>query len=385
MYLYFIIIIIILYYLTNHYNQNIENFYTLFLPFYEPNTIAKYNFYKNNESKYNIKYNVNFLISNNQYKYTNLQLFIKSLIAYHKSIININLSSSYNNDRNILSNINNINNINNNLAIIPSPIVINELINNEINNINFITTMNEQYIFIISASNTNIDTIYDLYNKKIGVGEKNSLWEQCANDIFTNMNIKYKPYYSNLQNMLQSLYNNDIDAIVITDSFPSNLLNFIFYNFYNLHLVSLENIYNFNIYNKTSIDLNKLPALYIPQASYKNKHNKYKKATLFYDNNKLDEKYLFYNSQFITYKFSNYLLANKNFDQDLAYIITKHIFNNSKLLQKSINEFPIYNIPFNKGAKKYYVEKGYISYNSSINCIYTYGKQKCNGEYTTII
>ncbi len=224
----------------------------------------------------------------------------------------------------------------------------------------------------------NIDTIFDLHNKKIGVGEKGSLWDQCAKDIFNNINVKYEPHYSNLRIMLQELYNNNIDAILITDSFPSNLLNFIFHNFFHIHLISLEPVHNLDFYySKTKLDLNKLSAIYIPQASYKEKHDDYLRASLFNNYNRLSRKYLFYYSQFITYKFSNYLLANKDFDENLGYMITKHIFNNSKMLEKSNNAFSIYPIEFNKGAKKYYLEKGYMTYSSNINCIYMYGKQHC--------
>jgi len=378
--LYFIILIILLlYFYINYYNQNIENFYTLFLPYYDPNNIKKYNTFKNNYREYNQpKYNVNFYKTNQQLKYTNFLLFLKSLIAYNYPIINVNFET-LNSDRTLIQKLNT--STNNDLTIIPAPIMVNESINNNLDNLRFITSMNEQYIFILSPIDKNIDTIFDLHNKKIGVGEKGSLWDQCAKDIFNNINIKYQPHYLNLKVMLQELYNDNIDAILITDSFPSNLLNFIFHNFFHIHLISLEPIHNLDFYyTKKNLDLNKLSAIYIPQASYKEKHDNYLQANLFNNFNRLSRKYLFYYSNFVTYKFSNYLLANKDFNNDLGYMITKHIFNNSKMLEKSKNAYSLYPIEFNKGAKKYYLEKGYATHNSNINCIYMYGKQRCDSK-----
>lgn len=370
-----IILLLLLLSLYNYSTNNTEHFYTLFLPFYDPNSISKYNSYKNN-TKYNgPTYTVNFTMSAQQYLYTNFKLFLKSLIAHNYPIINVDFET-INNDRDILQKLNIT--TKNDLAIIPAPIIINELIHNNIENVEFITSMNEQYIFILSPIDKNIDTIYDLHNKKIGVGTKNSLWDQCATDIFNNINVKYQPYYASFKMMLQELYNNNIDAIVITDSFPSNILNYIFTNFYNLHLISLNSIHNLDFYyTKTDLDLNKLSAIYVPHPTFSEKHIDYTKASIFDNFNRLSNKYLFYNSQFITYKFPNYLLSNKNFDDNLAYMITKHIFNNQKLLEKSANAHSIYPIEFNKGAKKYYFEKGYLSNNSSINCILLYGKQEC--------
>lgn len=378
--LYCLVLIILLWYIYNQYfTDDIENFYTLFLPYYDPNTIKKYEVYQKNFREYNKpKYNVNFYMTNQQLKYTNFILFLRSLIAYNYPIINVNFET-FNSDREIVQRLNDSKQ--NDLAIIPAPIMVHEAINNSLDNLNFMTSMNEQYIFILSPFDKNIDTIEDLHNKKIGVGEKDSLWDQCAIDIFNNMNIKYQPHYSSLRLMLQELYNNNIDAILITDSFPSNLLNFIFTNFHNLHLISLNSVYNLDFYyTKTPLDLNRLSAIYVPQPTFAEKHIDYTKASLFSDYNRLSRKYLFYNSQFITYKFSDYLLANKNFDTELGYMITKHIFNNKKMLEKSNNAYSIYPLEFNKGAKKYYLEKGYMTHNSNINCILMYGKQRCNSK-----
>ena len=48
------------------------------------------------------------------------------------------------------------------------------------------------------------------------------------------------------------------------------------------------------------------------------------------------------------------------------------------MLEKSDNAYSIYPIEFNPGAKKYYLEKGYMTHDDNINCIYMYGKRKCD-------
>jgi len=382
-----IIILIIIYNLLfkkKNKDNVIENFYTLFLPFYYPETIKKYQVYKNNfiYPQGLQKYKTTFLISNEQLKYTYLHLFLKSLIAYNYPIVKVNLLAPNNNDRDLVPVINNINDkTKNQLAIVPGPILANVYTNGTYDNLRYVTTMNEQYIFLIANIRKETDTLRDLDGKTIGVGYRGSLWDQCATDIFRNSKINYKPYYSSLRLMLQQLYNGKIDAILLTDTYPSNIMNFIFTNFYNIHLISLGNVYNLDFYyTKTTLDLNKLPSLYLPQPSYREKHVDFLRASLFSNVNRLSVKYLFYYSQFTTYKFINYLITNTSMNEELCYMITKHIFNNEKLLKKSTNAYLLLPIEFSPGAKKYYIEKGYMSNNSHRNCIYMYGKQKCTDQ-----
>lgn len=378
----FLIIIILLFKIKINKKNNIEHFYTLFLPFYYPETIKKYQIYqKNFTTDYQPKYQTKFLISNQQLKYTYLHLFLKSLIAYNYPITKVYLNSPNDHDRNLFKKIKE-KEYKNTLAVIPGPILANEYTNSYNNdNLRFITTMDEQYIFILAPIDKNIDTIIDLDGKTIGVGQKYSLWHQVANDVFNNANINFKPYHNSLRKTLEKLYNNELDAIIITDSYPSNIMNFIFYNFYNLHLISLDKIYNLDFYYfKTTLDLNQMPSLYLPQASYREKHVDFLKASLFSNYNRLSRKYLFYYSNFTTYKFINYLITNDQMNDELSYMITKHIFNNNKLLKKSNNAYLYLPIQFQNGAKKYYLEKGYMSNNSSVNCIYMYGKQKCTKQ-----
>jgi len=366
-------------------NKTIENFYTLFLPFYNPETITKYNSITNQSPNQIKTFHITFYTSPVQLRFSNIKLFLKSLIAYKYPIINVNLISNNN------QYYNKIENQKNTIFDIPAPILnniynknsnINSNINSNYNsNLRFISSINEQYLFIIAPINKNLDTIADLDGKTIGVGEKNSLWNICANDIFNNNSgkINYNPFYGSLQLMLQKLYNGKIDAIVFTDTFPSYILNFIVYNFYNLHLIPLDKLTNMNYYyTKTSVDLTDLPSLYLPNATFKQKHNPYKLASISNNFNRIENNHMYYNPLLTTYKFSNYLITNNNMDNELAYLITKHIFNNNLMLVKSKNVFSYLPIEIQGGSKKYMIENGFMSNIDNEECIFLYGKKICN-------
>lgn len=378
--IYFLLTLIIIYYLIYKFNQkdNIENFYTLFQPYYDPNTIKKYNALSQNLSSMK-QYNVTFYINLQQLRTTHFKLFLKSLIAYKNPIIHVDLLLK-NNDRTIIKYINDSKN-KNEIGIVPGPILANEYINNNYQNLQYLTSLNEQYIFLITPINKNLDTIEELNNKIIGVGEKNGLWHQCANDIFNSINIPYVPYFNDMKLTLQALYNGKIDGMLITDSFPGVLLNDIIYNFYNLQLISLDKIHHLDFYyTKTQIDLTKTPSLYVPQPNYRNKNEKYRRATLFTNFKQRKDYHHFFNSAFTTYKFSNYIITNNHMDDRLAYLIVEHLFNNKLLVKKSENAYLILPIPFNKSAKKYYMDKGYMTNEKNLNCIYLYGKERCTQD-----
>jgi len=348
-------------------NRNqIENFYTLFHPYYFPATIDKLNSLTQKDKT--TPYILNVLISPQQYKYTNIKLFLKSFISYKYPIINVNLFTH--NYPTILNN----NYDENTISIMPAPLLVN--VNHD--DYKFITTLDEQYIYIIAPINKNLNTLTDLDNKIIGVGEKESLWDICAEDVFRNAQINYKKYHGTLRETLQNLYNGKIDAMLITDNFPSYLLNYIFYNFYNLRLISLDKLSNMDFYyTRSQIDLSKLPALYLPNATFKQKN---RLLSSFNNFNRMEQKNNFYNPLITTYKFINYVITNNKMNSNLAYLLTDHIFKNKLMLDKSSNAFTFIPIEFQEGAKKYYISNGLISYSDSEKCIKLYGKNVCNNK-----
>lgn len=369
----------------------IEGFYTLFLPYYNPSVIKKFQVYSPTFRQKLNKINLTFLISQQQLQYTYFKLFLKSLIAYNYPVINIQLLAENNHDRAIPEK---INNYSDDLGVVPAPILyhtyikINQeddkknrekgslTINENGNNLRFVTSLNEQYIFVITTNQFQTNLLKELDGKILGRGMVNSLWDQIASDIENMANIKTKPFYGTLRTMLEKLINGGIDAIVITDSFPGNIINYIFYNTSNLKLLSFQNLNHIDFYyNSTTIDLNKLPTKYLPMM-YPN-HHKFEKATLFNNTPTIKNRYTFFNSSFITLKFINYLITNDKTSDEAIYIVTKHTFNNNLMLNKSKKAFSLIPIPFHPGAKKYYIEKGYISYLPYDNCIYLYGKGKC--------
>jgi len=206
------------------------------------------------------------------------------------------------------------------------------------------------------------------------------------NDIAKYGGIKFEPYFADtFTETMDKFYDGKLDAIIVTDSFPGELINFIVYNFYNLHFISLDKINGDKVdsqyYDKTNIDLNHLPANYLPQVRYD--IPKYRKQTLFsnippYYGGNVKDKYVFFNSSFMTLRFNNLVICNKNIEPEIVYLFTKQMFEFKHLIQKPYNAFSLINIPMNAGSKKYYYEKGYMSNNSHTNCIYLYGKEKCD-------
>ena len=358
----FIILIIIILRMNRISNINVENFYTLFLPYYHPHTIKKYNNYKNRLQHPPIpKRKITVLISSQQLKYLHMKLFLKALLAYTKTIFFVNLLTTKT-DKEIMFK---LNDNKTNFGVVPAPVTVETYLNNDMKNVNFVTTLSEQYIFIIVTMESGIHNLHQLKNKRIGVGRKGGLWDICIKDIMTALDYQnnYQPVYSSLTTALFQLVNHEIDALIVTDTFyPSNIMNDLTYNYGNLLILSMDGIKHLNFYYRPDkIDLTRLPANYIPKIF----------------NN---VRYVYYNSYLFTYKFSNFLLTNKYQYFDVVYDMIEYVFNFKNLLEKSLVTFTQLPMPLHPAAKEYYFKNGYLSYTGHSNCIYLYGKGKCTPQ-----
>lgn len=401
-FLLFFLFIIILYInkpkTKNNTNNTIESFYTLFTPYYYPNDLKVLQQYGKKPDPYKgPRYNFSLVVLNQQFADTNLRTFIKSLISYKFPVFNVELRIPDITDVNEFQIVDNVIKNKYDMAIVPGPIV-SDIVNNntfqDIQNLRFMTTMNEQYIFLLSNVNKPIFKIKNLDGGRVGVGKKGGLWERVWDDLSMRANIKVTKVYGTLSELKNKISRNigggesdiddSLDAIMITDQYPSQILNYLFYHPYNLEtmrLISLQDVeYLDFLYQKSPLDLNKLPANFLPQPTFKEEDVNYTKASLFTNVNRLELKNVFYFSDFVTYKFPNFLITNNKLDPKLGYLIMTHIFNNLILLNKSKDNFTFLPIEIEKGSHKFLKDKGYITNISNKNCVFLYGKQKCTPD-----
>lgn len=397
--IFFIILIILyFYYINNLNNVNIEHFYTLFKPFYYPkinkkylNIIDEYNSSINNSCIEN-KYNSDKIIFGSYYQsefksneIDLLTMFLSKLFLANTVITDINITK-YELSSQLLLDINK-NKID--LGIIPSPILYDGIVGDGLiykdynfKNIEFISNTNNTYIFILTNIINKYSSIYDLKGQKIYAGIKHSLSWKCAIDIFNNINFKENIDYEfvdvKFNEAIKLLNENKIGSILLTDIFPSKLLYNIINNDFNnnFFILPLDNINEsiflnrYFYYEKTYIDLNKVSNHYLPK--------------------KVENKsYTIFRPNLLTYKFCNMLVNNNKLNSIIGYNIVKTLHDNINLLNKqkiyTYNKlsnlymtFTYIPIPLNKGVKKYFEEKGFISYNKSNNCIYYLGNIECN-------
>ena len=392
--IYVIILILILFYLYNNlYNTylNRENFYTFFLPFYEYEIPDKKNIYNTKIS------NLNYL--KNEFIYRPLKFGLvlfdmnedNSNIKFINNIIKILLKSTnilnielvYLKNMEIASKMLN----NNKLDILycTTPIL-NSLINNKlsIENIDYICSLNFEYMYLISNTMNRYNNIKDIKGKKIGILNINNSTFIKYKIILDELTVVlgYKEgtdyeieYSSTINNLMFKLDNKLIDFIFYTDSYPSADLNRIFKNdIYNKYFIIPINVNNkllsstIRYYVPSTVDLNFIEN-YLPKkigntTQTRNKPN------------------------IETYKYQNVICCTKNLNKKIGYEITKAIYNNINIINKnnidSNTRMYKYNmigspmsIKYNQGAFDFYIEKGFITYNPRKECKYLVGNKKC--------
>ncbi len=232
------------------------------------------------------------------------------------------------------------------------------------NNIRYITSAFEDYVFFITQADNDIVFLDDLKGKTVGVGKKGNIWNVCADELLTERGFPYKPYYSDtIEDMANKLYQKKIDAIIITDRFPSQLLNYVLYNFFNMTLVQIKQTERIPFYySATQIDLGDVSGNFVPKITAQNK-------------------YLFFNAAMDVYKFPNYMICNKDIPKDIVYRLTDFMFKNAELMKKDKNPFVYIDIPLHEGATEYYRKNNYIMDKNKQDCVFTGGEIKCGKEF----
>lgn len=348
-----LIILSIIIYTIIQYESNIEEpFYTLFLPFYHPNI-------KDTIMEERTLIDLKFIISSSQWRYGVFRVLMRILIGNNDINIGQIHLESMDKDENIIQH---IDGYANHVGVVPAMTLIEHY--DDYNNIRYITSAFEDYVFFITQADNDIVFLDDLKGKTIGVGKKGNIWNVCADELLTERGFPYKPYYSDtIEDMANKLYQKKIDAIIITDRFPSQLLNYVLYNFFNMTLVQIKQTERIPFYySATQIDLGDVSGNFVPKITAQNK-------------------YLFFNAAMDVYKFPNYMICNKDIPKDIVYRLTDFMFKNAELMKKDKNPFVYIDIPLHEGATEYYRKNNYIMDKNKQDCVFTEGEIKCGKEF----
>ena len=392
-----LLLVIILY--TNIYNKYrlIEDFYTFYIPFYKeelPNKLDTYNIkistknYIKNEYIYR-PLNFGLVIFDSKDENINIKFINKIIKILLKStnILEINIIKL----KDIYYAADLLNTGKLDLLYCSNPIL-NTIItgnkkytqNKSYKNIEYICAINYEYAYLISNVKYKFTSIIDIKDKKIGILNINNnsyikykliLGELAYIHNYKENNDYFIEYGASIDNLYILLERGDIDFIFICDSFPSLDINKIFKKdlMNKLYMIPiklndsiLSSVYKY--YIKTSIDLNFIDN-YLPKKIKELRQTKF-------------------NPTLETYKYLNLICSNKNLNEKIGYEITKAIYNNLDFLNKGnikTNTMLFKNnmiemsylINYNKGSFKFYLEKGFITYDPNPLCKNLVGKKKC--------
>jgi uncharacterized protein len=386
-----LLLVIILYSIIYDKYKIKEDFYTFFIPFYKEELPIK-------KEIYNIKIsNKNFIKNEFIYRPLNFGLVIFDSkedninIRFINKIIRILLKSTNILEINIvkLKDIflatNMLNTGKLDLLYCSKPIL-NKILSEERNykNIEYICALNFEYVYLISNIKNKYTSFSDIKGKKIGILNINNYsfikYKLILGELSYILNYtENKDYYIRYSNSLSNLFvlldRGEIDFIFLCDSFPSLDINKIFkYDIMNkLYLIPiklnnsiLSSVYKY--YVKTSIDLNYI-VNYLPKKIKDIRQTRFK-------------------PDLETYKYINLICSNKNLNEKIGYEITKAIYNNLDYLNEGnirtntmLFKNNMVNTPnlinYNKGSFKFYLERGYISYNPDPLCKKLVGSKKC--------
>jgi TRAP-type uncharacterized transport system substrate-binding protein len=255
-----------------------------------------------------------------------------------------------------------------------------------VKNINFIVIPNYNYIFFITNINLNISSLSQLNNKKINIGPDNYDSNIFGEDLLKNLeilnNFKIERRYDKDLIAIDKLQNKEIDGMIFTDLYPSNILNKIIGNNIEktLFIIPIKEI-NQTLFKKmhpfiknVSLDLNALPPNYLPI-----KVN--------------DLEFTKFRPNLDTFQYPVFFICNKSSNPLISYEIVRGVINNLDILNKS--EMTIKNpwnyltlpdiandnlIPTHIGAKIFYNHLTVNTSNPDDLCKYYIGKKICGPE-----
>lgn len=196
---------------------------------------------------------------------------------------------------------------------------------------------------VVVNKNSSIRSIKDLKGKKVALGPAGGGAIAVADDVFRFYNMTtndFKPVYISYEQAADALTDGNIDAIVVQSAAPAPAITQLTASNKQIRILSIEDDY-----------LNKI----LKEATY------YSKVVL--------PKTMYGIEPATTIYTSLVVVVNKNMSEDLAYRITKALFENVEVIKNShpsANELDIKEAvkalpaPLHPGAVKYYKEKGIL-------------------------
>jgi TRAP-type uncharacterized transport system substrate-binding protein len=379
-------------YITNLFKnkQNVnENFYTLFTPFsLEQNANIDLVSLSNTTSDL-LKTRITPLILGYQENDEELTTFVAKLFLSKAKILNINLISNPSPEE--ICNQTYLNNVN--IALLPAPII-NKAYNGNLlgfegtkmNNLQFIANVQHHYLFCISTIASGVQNIHQLVNRRVGIPPRlKSMWLDIEKSIFPNgHSITFT--YDNEYKLIQDLKDFKLDSVFYAGQYPNQFINDVISSeissFYQLVPIMFDNEDYFlkqnRHYRKSILKLSYdyMPSIYLPTGIGRIWQTEY-------------------TPDYWTLGYDISLISNNYLDNFTGYEIAKTIYLGRKLIIRntSINHLvyigdpftpadiaspTLPDLPVQEGTKRFYIEKGMISYCNNPQCIETVGIKKCS-------
>lgn len=209
-------------------------------------------------------------------------------------------------------------------------------------NIRSISALYTNYLQIVATKDSGITTVADLKNKRVAVGAPASGTEISAKRILAAYDMDYddvRADFLSFSEGVEGMKNGNIDAVVISSGLPNAGI---------LELATTKEIIIVEIEEDKILEMQKDYPTFFPTTVPSDT----------YDSMESDVN---------TVGVNNYLITHKDVSDDIAYAMTKALFENISEMQNSHNAAKDIDInkalenlpaPLHPGAKKYFDEKG---------------------------